>query len=42
MADRSWECSEAFTELLEVLRAAERSFTEGARAVQDEHSVVEG
>jgi hypothetical protein len=42
MAERSWQCSEAFAELMAVLRSAEQNFIEGARAVEDEHSVVEG
>lgn len=42
MAERSWECTAAFSELMDVLRAAEKTFTEGPRAVEGELSVVEG
>jgi hypothetical protein len=42
MTSRSYETSEAFHELMDVVRGAERLFLEGPRAVDDEMSVVEG
>jgi hypothetical protein len=42
VAERNWECTAAFSELMDVLRAAERNFLEGARAVDDEKSIAEG
>jgi len=37
-----YETSDAFRELLDVLRDADQSFLEGFRAVPDEASVIEG
>jgi hypothetical protein len=42
MAERTWESTSAFSELMDVLRAAEQNFLEGARAVDDEKSIAEG
>ncbi len=41
-AERSWETTAAFHELMDVVRGAEKLFLEGPRAVDDESSVVEG
>jgi len=42
MAERTWESTAAFSELMDVLRTAEQNFLEGARAVDDEKSIAEG
>jgi hypothetical protein len=42
MATRSYETTGAFRELLEVIGAADRTFLEGARALPDDVSVLEG
>ena len=42
MTERSYETTEAFHELLDLIRQSDKLFLEGARAVPDETSVLEG
>ena len=42
MSAPSWQATEAFGELMEVVKGAEKLFLEGPRAVDDEASVAEG
>jgi hypothetical protein len=42
MEARSWKTTQAFHELMEVVKGAEQLFMEGPRAVTDEASVAEG